>query len=43
MNSIRKQRGFTIYELLIAVLGVAVLSGVCSLLYVAGHFIAKFW
>lgn len=39
----KKQRGFTLFEL-IAVLCVLFWVGVvCTLLYAAAHFIAKFW
>lgn len=37
---LRNENGFTVFELLASV---SMLGLVCTLLYVTGHFIAKFW
>jgi prepilin-type N-terminal cleavage/methylation domain-containing protein len=38
-----KQSGFTLIELLIVLAGLASLAIVVGMLYVAVHFISKFW
>ena len=39
----KSQRGFTITELLDAIVFVVWLAIVCSMIYVVFHFITKFW
>lgn len=38
-----KQKGFTLVELIFCVVFVVCVVIGCGMLYVAGHFIAKFW
>jgi Tfp pilus assembly protein FimT len=40
---IRRQRGFTLYELLAVGAGLAWIAAIIGIIYVIGHFIAKFW
>ncbi|MEX3914836.1 type II secretion system protein [Paraburkholderia sp. BR10872] len=39
----RKQRGFTLIEALVAIIFVSCLAMAGGVLLVLGHFIAKFW
>ena len=39
----QNQKGFTVIELIICVAIIVSIVGGCALVYVAGHFIAKFW
>ncbi|WP_223191138.1 prepilin-type N-terminal cleavage/methylation domain-containing protein [Paraburkholderia panacisoli] len=39
----RKQRGFTAIEVLAILLTLCAIAGVGGLIYIAMHFISKFW
>lgn len=43
MTSIRKQSGFTAYELVVVLMGLAWVAAIVGVIWVIYHFIAKFW
>jgi prepilin-type N-terminal cleavage/methylation domain-containing protein len=43
MKSIRKQKGFTLIEITVVLGGLGALAAVCGVLYMAAHFISKWW
>jgi type II secretory pathway pseudopilin PulG len=43
MKKMRKQRGFTLVELLFSLVGLIALVGAGSLAYIGFHFLHKFW
>jgi prepilin-type N-terminal cleavage/methylation domain-containing protein len=40
---VKKQRGFTVVEILAVLITLSVIAGGCGAIYVGLHFIAKFW
>jgi len=39
----KRQQGFTLYELMVAIIGLFALGVMIAIIVVATHFIAKFW
>jgi prepilin-type N-terminal cleavage/methylation domain-containing protein len=42
-GSMKKQRGFTVVEILAVLITLSVIAGACGAIYIGLHFIAKFW
>lgn len=42
-SRMNKQHGYTLFELLVVVVGLASIAGVIALVWAAAHFVLKFW
>lgn len=41
--NIKRQKGYTLFELVYILFGIVILAGVVGAIWVIAHFVAKFW